>query len=292
MTNQITLETKVVEQLVVAHQSLIRAYVNLLETGRDRIMQHGGTCDQVDVMEANDPALRESKAAITAGRAALEQGEAWHLSKDGLPTIGTEVIGGHFYQDTWLKGKPTVFLWGRCTVVADDHPDFAEGKRWQTFGPSHNDITHWSYPPSAPGTAHPQASEPAPQPAQAEMLAALKKYAFENPGAWIFPGWDGERITRHLSALQSAQPVEASQPKFFVGTDMQDGVLTVSVLQREPDCVAVLVHHEEITVSAQPVAQPLTIEAIKSMDCRISLDEHIRVVRMTEAAHDIKKARE
>lgn len=60
------------------------------------------------------------------------------------------------------------------------------------------------------------------------------------------------------AALQSAQPVEASQPKFFVGTDMQDGVLTVSVLQREPDGVAVLVHHEEITVSAQPVALPLT----------------------------------
>lgn len=41
------------------------------------------------------------------------------------------------------------------------------------------------------------------------------------------------------------------------------------------------------TPVAQPVAQPLTIEAIKSMDYRGTLDEHIRVVRMTESAHGI-----
>lgn len=45
-------------------KNLQRAYVNLMETGRDRILQHGGTCDPVDVMEAADPFLRASKAVI------------------------------------------------------------------------------------------------------------------------------------------------------------------------------------------------------------------------------------
>jgi len=37
---------------------LYQAYVGTLETGRDRIIALGGTCDAVDVMEAGDPALR------------------------------------------------------------------------------------------------------------------------------------------------------------------------------------------------------------------------------------------
>lgn len=45
-------------------KAMNRAYVNLLETGRDRILQHGGTCDPVDVMEASDPFLHASKATI------------------------------------------------------------------------------------------------------------------------------------------------------------------------------------------------------------------------------------
>ncbi|MFZ2306799.1 MAG: hypothetical protein WAW73_20185 [Rhodoferax sp.] len=45
-------------------KAMNRAYVNLLETGRDRILQCGGTCDPVEVMEANDHYLRDSKAAI------------------------------------------------------------------------------------------------------------------------------------------------------------------------------------------------------------------------------------
>lgn len=55
-----------------AHKKLIRAYVNLLETGRDRIISHGGTCDSVEQMEASDPALREAREAITAIKQAQE----------------------------------------------------------------------------------------------------------------------------------------------------------------------------------------------------------------------------
>lgn len=33
--------------------------------------------------------------------------------------------------------------------------------------------------------------------------------------------------------------------------------------------------------------QPLTMAEIKNMDCRVEFDEHLRVVRMTEAVHGI-----
>lgn len=43
---------------------LARAYVSLMEAGRDRIIQLGGDCDPVDVMEAGNPYLRDAKAVI------------------------------------------------------------------------------------------------------------------------------------------------------------------------------------------------------------------------------------
>lgn len=45
-------------------QALYRAYVRLLEAGRERIVDHGGSCDPVDVMEEGDPALIKARAAI------------------------------------------------------------------------------------------------------------------------------------------------------------------------------------------------------------------------------------
>lgn len=44
---------------------LIRGYVNLLESGRDRITFLGGDCDPVDVMEASDPWLKDARAALS-----------------------------------------------------------------------------------------------------------------------------------------------------------------------------------------------------------------------------------
>lgn len=49
-----------------ALRRLYRAYVGTLETGRNRILDLGGTCDSVDVMENGDPALREAREAIAA----------------------------------------------------------------------------------------------------------------------------------------------------------------------------------------------------------------------------------
>jgi len=43
---------------------LRRAYVNLLEAGKDRITSLGGECDPVDMMERSDPALTSARAAI------------------------------------------------------------------------------------------------------------------------------------------------------------------------------------------------------------------------------------
>ena len=45
-------------------RKMYRAYVRLLENGRDRIVMLGGDCDAVDKMEADDPNLREARAAI------------------------------------------------------------------------------------------------------------------------------------------------------------------------------------------------------------------------------------
>ena len=67
-------ETAVVAQVVaqaervrVLREALInlrRAYVRLLENGRDRIRMLGGECDPVDKMEQADPDLRDAAAAI------------------------------------------------------------------------------------------------------------------------------------------------------------------------------------------------------------------------------------
>lgn len=45
---------------------LYEAYVRLLESGRDRIIDLGGSCDPVDVMERSDADLIEARALIYA----------------------------------------------------------------------------------------------------------------------------------------------------------------------------------------------------------------------------------
>ena len=60
----------VVADLHVALKGLYRAYVNTLESGRDRIISLGGDCDSVDRMEEGDPALIRARAAIAKVRGA------------------------------------------------------------------------------------------------------------------------------------------------------------------------------------------------------------------------------
>lgn len=52
------------DELLEALEKMNRAYVGLMENGRDRIIALGGDCDPVDVMERSDPHLRESRAVI------------------------------------------------------------------------------------------------------------------------------------------------------------------------------------------------------------------------------------
>ena len=52
--------------LLEALQKLNMAYVRLLESGRDRIIELGGDCDTVERMEAGELTLKESRAAIAA----------------------------------------------------------------------------------------------------------------------------------------------------------------------------------------------------------------------------------
>jgi hypothetical protein len=52
------------QRTVNALKKLVRGYVSLLESARERILFHGGTCDSVEQMEAGDPYLAEARAAI------------------------------------------------------------------------------------------------------------------------------------------------------------------------------------------------------------------------------------
>jgi len=54
------------DDLLAAMEKMNRAYVILMESARDRICDLGGECDGIEVMERNDPCLRESRAAIAS----------------------------------------------------------------------------------------------------------------------------------------------------------------------------------------------------------------------------------
>jgi hypothetical protein len=47
-----------------AFEALYKGYINVLQMGRDKIIDLGGECDPVDVMERNDPCLRDARAAL------------------------------------------------------------------------------------------------------------------------------------------------------------------------------------------------------------------------------------
>lgn len=71
--------------------------------------------------------------------------EDWISVKDGLPELFEQVIGGGWHHYPWLvEEKEWQFLFGMCYMIPnDDLEEFPHGKMWATFGPSHNEITHW-----------------------------------------------------------------------------------------------------------------------------------------------------
>lgn len=62
-TEKMAMFDKLVETRTGLHE-LTKAYVNLLEVGRDRITSLGGTCDSVEQMETGDPALIAAKTLL------------------------------------------------------------------------------------------------------------------------------------------------------------------------------------------------------------------------------------
>jgi hypothetical protein len=60
------------ERTLTSLKKLVRGYVALMESARERIIFHGGTCDSVEQMERGDPYLAEAKAAIALAESAGE----------------------------------------------------------------------------------------------------------------------------------------------------------------------------------------------------------------------------
>lgn len=97
-----------------ALKKLIRAYVNLLETGRDRIVSAGGQCDPVDVMEARDVTLQEARAALSAtqpAQAAQSDGEdvrelsKW-LNEGNTSPINRQALARVLHAAQGAQGEP------------------------------------------------------------------------------------------------------------------------------------------------------------------------------------------
>lgn len=85
-----------------ALKDLMRGYVNLLETGRDRILQAGGQCDTVEQMEAADPYLRAARSALQAQDAAPVADNLQKLA-DLNHELGLESVTGNPTAEHWLE---------------------------------------------------------------------------------------------------------------------------------------------------------------------------------------------
>jgi len=78
--------TPIAAKLATELRDLIKHYVRLLEIGRDRIVELGGDCDPVDVMERSDPHL-------TVARRALAEYDTAKDSPAGEPVAWMQVDG-------------------------------------------------------------------------------------------------------------------------------------------------------------------------------------------------------
>ena len=85
----------------------VRAYVNTLENGRDRIKFLGGECDSVEQMEASDPWIREAKAAIEEAERAADQ-----------PKLALDLVAHLHRQRAWSE---RTFGPGTRTAGVIDH---------------------------------------------------------------------------------------------------------------------------------------------------------------------------
>ena len=129
------------------------------ETGRTRIVMPDMIVDADASWQVVGP-LYLGAAPPTA------QAGGWVSVEERLPDLMVDVLAGYWYQDTWMKGKPLVFSYGICRMYEmPDDPCFPQGKRWQTHGCAHSQITHWmplpAPPTSAEGVEHADQAAPA-----------------------------------------------------------------------------------------------------------------------------------
>ncbi len=100
-----------------------------------------------DLLAAAQAITEDEYAALSTAPAQQGAVDADWLSvaEHGLPGAGEEVLAGFWYTDPWLKPEHAErFMFGTCRIFVDKKSrDFPDGKVWQTFGPSHNQITHW-----------------------------------------------------------------------------------------------------------------------------------------------------
>lgn len=71
---------------------MVRAYVRLLEVGRDRIVDLGGSCDPLDVMEQGDPNLIRAKRVLAAQPKGNVSHPAEQTSGDGVAAIPSSFL--------------------------------------------------------------------------------------------------------------------------------------------------------------------------------------------------------
>lgn len=131
-----------------ALRDLIRGYVNLLENGRDRILEAGGQCDSLDVMEASDPWLKSARAALDQQDADKKDAEQWISVNERLPEI-----------HEWWAGSIAGISDAVLTIDEDD-PDTMTVQRLRKGGQGDlttlywdngDSPTHWRSAPSLPG---------------------------------------------------------------------------------------------------------------------------------------------
>lgn len=134
-------------QMRAASDSINALRTAIQQAESEPVWFHKHWCDGDDIFYRPDDNIPPGSVPLyTHPAPGVPDGLQWFtVDEHGLPEVGETVIGGLWYTDPWLKpDRATYFMWGQCSVIAEKHHDFKEGKRWLTFGPSHNQITHWA----------------------------------------------------------------------------------------------------------------------------------------------------
>lgn len=137
MTDEVIL-TSNENPLLKPMRDLYRAYVRLLESAKERIEFHGGTCDSVEQMERGDPYLIAANVAMQA--AEIEQRHS--LETCEYQQVATAESGAIVWKDSPMKlpvGTPIFVKWNApkassevfpCTHLGCNEPDGSKCRHW------------------------------------------------------------------------------------------------------------------------------------------------------------------